>query len=89
MKRAFKIYKYPIPFHKETIHQLPQFWTALDWQLQDGIPTLWAKVQEDQLYMESICFAWLPTGAEVPANYTYMATFQEPPYVWHLFIKNR
>lgn len=80
-----RIYKYPIPFHVNGVIRLPKNWGALSYQLQHGVPTLWASVdpEEDVLGYE---FVWLATGDDIPYNFAYQHTFQDGAEVWHLYI---
>lgn len=79
------IYKYPLTldgFSEEI--EMPLGARILTLQTQGDIPTLWAIVDPREL-METRLFGAIGTGHPVPANGSYVGTWQDGPYVWHLF----
>ena len=54
-------------------------------QTQDGEPTIWALVNPNN-ELEIRNFRIVGTGNPFDdTNYTYIGTFQDGPFVWHLF----
>lgn len=55
-------------------------------QVQEGVPMLWAEViLEIPQKLETRTFAVHGTGHSIPWDRDYVGTWQEPPYVWHLY----
>lgn len=52
--------------------------------VQDGQVALWALVDPVQT-PEKRTFEIFGTGWEIDGRLTYIGTWQEPPFVWHLF----
>jgi len=80
------IYKYPVGDVGEVFElEMPQGAQILDVQLQDGKPVMWALVDE-KAPLDRRLFMIYGTGWALPGAYgQYVATFQTPPFVWHLF----
>ena len=83
------IWKYPVTL-LGTQHAIPAGATFLDAQLQDGVPTMWWSVPIDETHDPS---AWPLRTFEIvgtgPPGYVadvlhYVATVQDPPFVWHI-----
>jgi hypothetical protein len=54
-------------------------------QLQNGQPTIWALVNSKN-ELENRNFAIVGTGNPFDdTNHKYIGTFQDSPFVWHLF----
>jgi len=65
--------------------QMPMDAKILTVQMQDGEPNIWAMV-DTQNELESRTFTIVGTGNPFDDTDTkYIGTFQEPPFVWHLF----
>ena len=78
------IWKYIIDdITKVQVWQLSENTQFLTLQLQNGVPTAWFLV--DPTKLQSRVFAIIGTGHEVPNNSQYLATWQDSPFVWHLF----
>ena len=77
------IWKYPLTLRGLTI-DMPAGATILTVQLQDETPTIWALVDPDRP-CETRTFTIVGTGHRVPDGLGYVGTFQQPPFVWHLF----
>jgi hypothetical protein len=80
------IHKYPISNGVFEL-KIPAGAKILDAFVQDGEPFLWAEVETfNQLQTER--FMTLGTGHPFPSSvrsYTYISTFQDGPYIWHLY----
>lgn len=87
-----KIFKYELPTTGGTIKRIDaKVIEWLDIKTQDGIPRIWAIVEEDAYEMDSYEIAAWGTGWEVPeefSNYAYMGTaFDDWDFVWHYFMR--
>lgn len=83
-----KIYKYNL---MEGAVEAP-IMEILDIQLQDGIPVMWALVNEDSSYNKKIEIRLFWTGQEISTEdlkeFEYFRTLQDAMgLVWHVFIK--
>ena len=78
------IYKYQIVFGKFNVW-LPKDHKIIkvDYQKDMG-PYFWALINQDSP-QSGYTFEVLGTGQSIPNNYIYAGTWQEPPFVWHLF----
>jgi hypothetical protein len=81
MKTIFKIafdvtdyFTIPVPDGAAIVHV----------DAQAGIPTMWVHVDTSAPVVERN-FAVVGTGQRVAPSWTYIETFQMPPFVWHLF----
>lgn len=79
------IYKYYVslgPFS----HRMPKGARILCVQMQDGVPQIWALV-DPNVGNERRDFAVIGTGISdaTLSKSQYIGTFQDPPFVWHLF----
>lgn len=64
---------------------MPAGATILDVQVQSGQPCMWAEV-DPAAPVEDRMFVVRGTGHTFDGFHgTYIKTFQEPPYVWHLY----
>lgn len=87
-----KIFKYELPTTGGTTKRIDaKVIEWLDIKVQDGIPRIWAIVEEDAYEMDSYEIAAWGTGWEVPeefSNYAYMGTaFDDWGFVWHYFMR--
>lgn len=80
---SLRIYKYPLGDFQTDV-ELPVQGTILTAQMQDGRVTLWAAVDISR-GVEKRRIRVLPTGADLPDGYEYIATVQDGFYVWHVF----
>jgi hypothetical protein len=64
--------------------QMPQDARILTVQVQDDTPHLWAEAYPDNP-LETRRFAVVGTGQPVPPGAIYIGTWQEAPFVWHLY----
>lgn len=86
-----KIFKYDLPTGGTTKRIDAKVIEWLDIKTQDGIPRIWAIVEEDAYELDSYEIVAWGTGWEVPeefSNYAYMGTaFDEWDFVWHYFMR--
>ena len=79
------IYKYPFEVKNEFTLAMPEGAQVLTVQLQGETPCIWAMVDHDTPMIERT-FAVFGTGHPLPKKKSmYISTFQQPPFVWHLF----
>ena len=87
-----RVYKYPIPTNfvgLEAVFELeiPEEAKALTVQVQNSVPCLWAEVwSSDEPKKRK--FRIVGTGWDIPAFFDYVGTWQEGPFVWHLYERN-
>ena len=87
-----KIFKYELPTTGGTTKRIDaKVIEWLDIKVQDGIPRIWAIVEEDAYELDSYEIAAWGTGWEIPeefSNYAYMGTaFDDWDFVWHYFMR--
>lgn len=77
------IYKYPVPLGYFQ-HQLPWGSKVVAVATQNGNAQMWVEqdTAEDKTTRE---FVAIGTGHEIPGGYVHRATWQDPPFVWHLY----
>jgi hypothetical protein len=81
------IHKYPFTSLGSFTLELPEDFLSLSVEVQNGVPCLWALVntgKPKRVYR----FRVFGTGHPIPdvlGGCDHIATFQMPPYVWHLF----
>jgi len=88
-----RIHKYQITAKtpgKELSIKLPKGASRLSFQLQNGVPTIWAVVNPDEP-LEERSVLILHTGDDVPAvvvqNWAFLGTVQvSPNYVVHVWL---
>ena len=85
------IYKYDLPIGCGVKRIDAKVIEWLNIKTQNGIPRIWAIVEDDAYDPDSYEIAVLGTGWDVPeefSNYAYMGTaFDEWGYVWHYFMR--
>jgi hypothetical protein len=77
------VYKYELRSQDASI-KLPKGAEILTVQLQNGIPTLWALVDPENV-LEDRFISTVGTGWEVSDNMKYICTYMEGYFVWHVF----
>lgn len=82
MRRA--IFKYPVQVTFEFTLVLPKGAEVIHVDKQDGVPTMWILHDLDR-EAELRTFYVVGTGTHVPVDTTHLGTWQDPPFVWHLF----
>lgn len=81
-----RIYKYPVK-HGAFLVKMYKGAEILCVQMQNGAPQMWALV-DIEAKEEEHGFVVFGTGSnihEYPPRTKYIGTFQDPPFVWHLF----
>lgn len=53
----------------------------------DGRICIWAEVDTERVNSASTDFHLLPTGGDVQPGYRYVNTFDQHPFIWHLYQK--
>jgi hypothetical protein len=86
---ARTIYKYPVVMSADYDVILPEAHRVIhvDWQGGMGAglePQMWVEVDTDSA-MRPFAFAIVGTGHPVPDGMEHVGTWQEPPFVWHLY----
>jgi len=72
-------------FRLNTTIQMPMDAQILTVQKQDGEPTIWAMVNTEN-ELETRNFTMVGTGNSFDdKDMKYIGTFQDSPFVWHLF----
>lgn len=82
-----RVYKYALPKPDDFVTlELPVGARVLCVQMQGGRPYLWARVDLG-VSMEKRRFRLAGTGHDIDERTigTYVATWQDGPFVWHLF----
>lgn len=86
-----KIFKYELPTSGQTKRIEAKVIEWLDIKTQDGIPRIWAIVEENAEALDAYEIAAWGTGWEVPeefSNYAYMGTaIDDWDFVWHYFMR--
>jgi hypothetical protein len=77
------IYKYTLDSQDCTLN-LPKGAEILTVQLQNGIPTLWALVN-NMTVTEKRHICIVGTGWDVEDNMKYITTYMDGYFVWHVF----
>jgi hypothetical protein len=81
------IHKYPLKWEETQIIHIPSGAEPLALQPQNGVPTLWAKVDEDAI-LEPRMVRIFGTGALMSADpYRYLGTIQAGSFVFHFFME--
>ena len=83
------IYKYPLSLQTTTELEMPVGAKILSIQMQGGLPTIWALVQEEARD-ETRTFLVFGTGGPLDdyvLTYPHIATVQDGSLVWHIFEK--
>ncbi len=79
------VFKYPFQIENSFDLKLPKGAKILSAQIQDHVPCLWALVNIAGP-REVRKFRLYGTGHPISENnLEHVATFQMPPFVWHLF----
>ena len=95
MKQNRTIWKFPMnrllaSARSDEIIDLPIGAKILHVDLQNGIPCFWVEVDPEQPKKEDRHFSLVGTGFPYnPAGVDYIGTFQQPPFVWHVFEHKR
>jgi hypothetical protein len=85
------IWKFPLRIDESQRIEMPKEASIITVQIQNHKPCLWAVVDIDDGRVETVMrtFEIYGTGHSIRAEpgfeRYYVATFQQPPFVWHLF----
>ena len=80
-----KIFKYPVPIKPEFTLEMPMYAKVIAYQVQGGMPVIWAEVEETNDKVERK-FITLGTGHEAPEfTGAHIGTIQLDGLVWHLY----
>lgn len=81
------IYKYPFKVADDITIEMPVGAVILHAEVQAGTATMWAQV-DPRAVKTYRRFRVIGTGHPFdPDRLTHVGTFQQPPFVWHLFEK--
>ena len=78
------IYKYQLTLSDNPISMIKGA-EILTVKLQNGTPTLWALVDEDEYLQESRLIVIRGTGHTIEDNAKHITTYMDDPFVWHVF----
>lgn len=81
------IYKYPLQnfsLNGEGVLALPRGAKIISAGRQGSIQCIWALV-DTELPLEPRQLCVICTGQNIPNNLAHIASWQDPPFVWHLF----
>lgn len=79
------IYKYRFEVDDRIAIEMPARAQILKVECQDGVPCMWAAV-DTEAPRRLREFIILGTGHPAPPDVAaHVATFQQPPFVWHMF----
>jgi hypothetical protein len=90
----YVIYKYPVQFEEKFVIKLPVFSQVLSVQVQNGLPQIWVLRPQSDDELIDWSFALIGTGNPIAAEDarelgTFVGTFQNNVFVFHLFVHNR
>ena len=86
------IWKYPIDIEDSIQIRMPLGAKVLHVGVQDGVPTIWARVRPGDDDTELRHFTVVGTGHPIPIDegrLVHLGTFFHGPFVWHLFEQER
>ena len=79
------VYKYPFLIDDVVAVDMPAGAEVLLVDAQNGVPTIWAMVNPNAIKTRRR-FRVIGTGHSFDRDrLTHVASFQQPPFVWHLF----
>lgn len=81
------IWKFPIPTATTTdavTLEMPKGAQVVRFASQAGVPTIWALV-DDQAALEDRPFQTFGTGHPVTDGAQYVGSYEQGPFVWHVF----
>lgn len=89
-----QIWKFPLKAGQAVDFTVPDFkmlgphFKPLSVQMQHGVPTLWALVNEDGSWTRRVRVALFGTGWNIPpyGKLEYIGTVQDGGDVWHAFL---
>lgn len=80
-----KIFKYPVGIGHTFTISLPPKAEVVHLEVQGVDPMMW--IMFDPSFTERVTrtFQVIGTGHDLPDDWEYVKTFQQQPFVWHLF----
>ena len=78
-----RVHKFPLEIDTDTVIK-DRIIQVLNVKMQETIPVLWVLVS-DEAPMCQKTFTIVPTGRDFKGPATYIGTFFEFVYVWHVF----
>jgi hypothetical protein len=78
------IWKFPFELSDAAVIEMPQRAKVLHVAAQNGAPTIWALV-DTEAPKEPRTFRIVGTGHPIPEDVKHAGTFQQGPFVWHVF----
>ncbi len=78
------IYKYQFNIEDEIIIEMPEMSEILSIQVQDGVPTMWVRVDTNKPILRRH-FNVYGTGHQVRLIQNHYGTIQFNGFVWHIF----
>ena len=79
------IYKYPFEIQPSFTSEIPQDHLIVLVELQQNTPCIWMEVDKNKEWDEVKTFYIFGTGHDIPDDKVHVASFQMPPFVWHLY----
>lgn len=79
------VWKWPIAFGARVNISMPYGAEILTVRLQGGVPSIWALVDPTSPHIVVRTFRIIGTGHDVPNDATYVSTWLDGHFVWHLF----
>lgn len=80
------IWKFPFQVSDIVTLEMPEGARVIAVQSQGDVATMWAIVDPDVPKVQRVFYV-VGTGRPLPTTgeFQYIATFQLPPFVWHIF----
>lgn len=80
---AKTIWKYELDLRTKEL-RIPDGGIVRHAGIQDDIPCIWVEVDPTNTRKARL-FHIFGTGHDIPSSCSYIGTFQQPPFVWHLY----
>jgi len=79
-----KIYKYVVGLGFPVTHDLPAGCKVIHGEMQGAEACIWVLFDDSIKEKVASEFMVFGTGHEIPDEFEYLGTFQQPPFVWHV-----
>ncbi len=81
-----EIFKYPFPIRSEFTIEMPDIHDLVLVAPQNGVPIMWMKVgtRDGEYVFRSCGFSVVGTGRPLPEGSTWLGSFMDGAFVWHL-----
>jgi hypothetical protein len=79
------VWKFPLGAEVLTDLSMPADARIVHVDRQGAHGCIWAEVDTEATLSETRRFLVRGTGMEIPAGHEHVGTWQEPPFVWHLY----